>query len=121
MAGTHEDFEDVKITLETTGAGEINQWREIVPRLGTRENIFLANTGVNSDGATAHSLDVRFFQNNTAVTGNPHLRLFAGDNFSANFAEEVRIGIRSNVLNGTCTLIESENVQHRGQRNYDTD
>lgn len=119
MAGIHEDFEDVKITLGITGAGEINQWREITPRLATRENIFLANTGVNRDSATAHSLDVRFFQNNTAVPGNPHLRLFAGDHFSANFAEEVRIAIRSNVLNGTYTLIESENVQHQGQRQYD--
>jgi hypothetical protein len=121
MAGTHEDFQDLKVTLETTIAGEINQWREIPSRLTTRENILLVNTGVNGDNATAHSLDVRYFQNNTAVTGNPHFRLFAGDNIPGPLATEVRIAIRSNVLNGTCTLFEFENVQHRGQRNYDTD
>jgi hypothetical protein len=120
MAGTHINFQDVKVQRSiNVGA---NQWYEAVSQLSTREHIYIENTGVSHDWTTAHVLRIRFWQDNAAVTGEPQVALLApGDSFEANFAAEVRIGLESSVVNGSWTLIESENIIRKDSRNYDVD
>jgi len=115
MAAIHENFEDVKVTLGITVAGEIDDWVEVESILSVRTGIQIINTGVSADNETAHSLDVRFFQGTASVSGDPWFRLFAGDSWYGDFAPEVRIAVRSNILNGTYTLIESEGAAYRTQ------
>ena len=115
MAKTHTNFQDVKVTNGLTALANVNVWVNVPSQLATRTEIQLLNTGVSEDSATAHSLDVRFYQGATPLIGTPTFRLFAGDSWSGNLAPEVNIGVRSSVVNGTFTLIEAEDTKYREQ------
>lgn len=118
MAGTHLNFQDVKVQRGINAGAD--QWYEAVSNLSTREHIYIENTGVSHDWTTDHLLRIRFWQDNAAVTGAPQVALLApGDSFEANFARETRIAVSSSVINGSWTLIESENIIRKDDRDYD--
>lgn len=111
--------QNIKSTVIKTTAGNVDAWVELTSKLAARENIHIENTGVNGDGKTAHKLDILFLETGNAMAGYPHSILFAGESIGGNYATEIRIAVRSDVENGTFTLLEFENVSKTGARGYD--
>lgn len=113
------ELQNIRSTTGKTTAGNVDAWIELSSKLTTRENIHIENTGVNGDGKTDHKLDVRFLEPGNAMSGDPHSVLYAGESIGGNYATEIRIAVRSDVEDGTYSLLEFENVIKAGDRIYD--
>lgn len=112
------EMQNVRVTLGAAVA--IGAWVDLPAQLATREHIYIENSGVNQDWATAHVLFVRIYNLNDDPTGDPQIGLIApGHAWEMDLSADRGIAVASSVIGGSYTLIESENIIRKGTRVYD--